>query len=623
MPSMPPHLPAAALLLACAGLARAQTFTDVSATCGVLNQTSHSPALCDFDGDGDLDLYLTTEPGNIFTPGFPRSNVLYENRSTGPGNVVFVDVTAAKNLVDRGAWSQDGRFADLNRDGIPDLYVSNLVIQGATPPNQLYLGSASGAFTEVASFAGATGGGNDNVGAVLDIDGDGLTDLYTGQNTRNFLLRCTGIDAQGRPSYSSFGDPLWQEPLRNTWSAAWCDFDRDGRRDVYLANRADTLGSDGRDALIRNLGGGNAALVLQGLNDVVLNGFAAWGDYDADGDPDLYVSNWQTYSGTAIAAPHGQLYRNDGAAGFTNVTSLLAGITAAQELSLAWGDIDNDGDLDLYVVTAEIFSAARLWVNQLRETGQPGFQERAAQAGIDDPRFLFGCAFGDLDRNGFLDLITTCEGDLFNDYFTGVYLNQGTNGNHWIAWKPIGTLSSTMAEGLRASLLTPDGHRQWFELGAMEGTYGQSAPELHFGLGANTAITELVLRWPSGVEQRVSSAAIDARHTLVETGLVVRGEVRRGRTVSLQVGGPAGDAAVTFASAGASSIPLPPFGTLGLDPLTLFQLDARVLPASRRGELAIPIPNDPSLAGARVYLQSLIGPLPALLFRNVVALQIL
>lgn len=620
-----PHLRSLACILWLVGAsgAHAQTFTDVSASCGVLNQTSHSPAFCDFDGDGDLDLYLTTEPGNIFTPGFPRSNVLYENRSNGPGHLLFVDVTSAKNLADRGAWSQDGRFADFNRDGFPDLYVTNLVIQGATPPNQLYLGSASGVFTEVAQFAGATGGGNDNVGQVLDLDGDGWTDLYTGQNTRNFLLRCTGVDAQGRPSYSSFGDPLWQEPLRNTWSAAWCDFDRDGRRDVYLANRADTFGSDGRDLLLRNTGGGGAAAITQGLNDVVLNGFAAWGDYDADGDPDLYVSNWQTYSGTAIAAPHGQLYRNDGAAGFTNVTALLAGIQPAQELSIAWADYDNDGDLDLYVTTAEIFSSARLWQNQLRETGQPGFVERAAQAGVADPRFLFGCAWADLDRNGFLDLVTTCEGDLFNSYYAGVYLNQGTNGNHWIAWQPLGTLSSTMAEGLRASLRTPDGHRQWFELGAMEGTYAQSAPELHFGLGANTAITELVLRWPSGVEQVVTGAAIDSRHPLIETGLAVRGEARRGRSVSVQVGGPAGDVAVTFASAGSASIPLPPFGTLALDPLTLFQLDARIVPAVRRAELPIPIPNDPSLSGARVHLQALIGPLAAPLFRNAVVVAIL
>jgi hypothetical protein len=180
-----------------------------------------------------------------------------------------------------------------------------------------------------------------------------------------------------------------------------------------------------------------------------------------------------------------------------------------------------------------------------------------------------------------------------------------------------------MAEGLRASLRTPDQHRQWQELGAMEGTYGQSAPELHFGLGANTAIEELTLRWPSGVQQTVTAAAIDARAVVIETGLVVRGEARRGRTVEVQVGGPAGDVAITFAAGGGSSIPLPPFGTLGLDPLTLFQLDARLLPAARRVDLPVPIPNDPSLAGARVHLQSLIGPIHAPLFRNVVVVPIL
>lgn len=613
------------LLFVCvlAASATGQTFTDRSANSGVRNETSHAPALADVDGDGDLDLYTTTEPGNIFTPGYPRSNLYYRNNLIGTGSFGFVDVTVASGLENRAAWSQDVQVADFNRDGRPDIYISNLVIAGGTPPNQLYLGQANGTFLEVATQSGATGGGSDNVGQIVDFDGDGWTDLYTCQRGRNYLLRNLGVDANGIPTFQSFGSLMLQDLLRDTWSAAWCDVDLDGKRDVFLANRADIFGSDGVDGVFFNRGGGNVMFDGRGFNDVVLNGFSAWGDYDCDGDPDLYVSNWQTYSGTAVAATHGQLYRNDGAAGFTNVTTaLLPGIPSNQELSIAWADIDNDGDLDLYVTTADIFSPALLWQNQLRETGQVGFLERAAQAGINDDRFLFGCAFGDLDRNGFLDLVTTCEGDLFNHYYTGVYLNAGTNGNHWIGWRPRGTLSAPMAEGLRASLLTPDGHRQWFEIGAMSGTYGQNAPELHFGIGANTAIQELTLHWPSGVRQSIANASIDTLHDVVETGLVLRGAPVLNGTVEVQVGGPPNDIALTFIAAASASIPLPPFGTLGLDPLTLSVFDVRTLPLSARHDLPVPIPNDGSLVGGTIWFQALIGPLSNPQFRNVSSVTI-
>ena len=273
-------------------------FANVTSAAGVYaTAVSYSTSWSDFDGDGDLDLYVANS----------AANVLYSNDGDG----TFTNSGQAAN----GSSSQGATWGDYDGDGDPDLYVSN---NGA---NALYRNDA-GVLTLLSGVAADASNGRG--GSWGDYDDDGDLDLYvanySGTNVSNVLYRNDGGDA-----FVDVSSGAGVASTSPSFSASWVDYDEDGLLDLYVANSL-VSGYSPANQLYRNRGDGTFVDVAQsaGVADGGNSYGAAWGDYDGDGDPDLYVAN---YSSMANA-----LYRNEG------VTSKWLSVGLASTVSAPAGN---------------------------------------------------------------------------------------------------------------------------------------------------------------------------------------------------------------------------------------------------------------------------------------------
>jgi hypothetical protein len=274
-------------------------------------------------GDYDNDLYLDLFVAN----GGGQNNFLYHNN--GNGTFTKIDTGA---IVEEGGASSSGAWGDYDDDGYVDLFVAN----GSGQNNFLYRNNGNGSFTKITTGAIASEGGSSSGGTWADIDGDGDIDLFVA-GSPNLVYR---NDGAGNFTKISAGD------LGNGASSAagsWADFDNDGDLDVFVAD-----GNGANDVLYRNNGKGEFTQITSGpvVNDNLSSVGSSWGDFDNDGDVDLFVSN-------LFGAGGDLLYSNDGNGNFTRITnSVVANKPFLNSHGAAWADYDNDGNLDLFVATA-------------------------------------------------------------------------------------------------------------------------------------------------------------------------------------------------------------------------------------------------------------------------------
>ena len=341
-------------------------FADVTAAAGVGNvNDGRAPALADFDGDGDLD---------IFVPNAQQANRLYRNN----GNGTFTDIAASAAVNDTNA-SNIGAWGDYDNDGDVDLYVSN----DSGQSNTLYRNNGNSTFTNVTATAGvAAAGTNSRGGAWGDIDGDGDLDLYVVNNGANALFRNNGNGTfTNITALAGVGD------ASDGISGSFADHDADGDLDLYVTNWTAAA-----NVLYRNNGNGTFTDVTTtaGVRPAGNSRHGAWGDIDGDGDLDLHVSRYNAAN---------VLYRNNGNGTFTDVTT-SAGVTTAatnRTLAAAFGDIDIDGDLDLHL-------ARDGWNIVFANDGTGTFTDVTTTAGVGRGGESYGGQWGDLDGDGDLDL---------------------------------------------------------------------------------------------------------------------------------------------------------------------------------------------------------------------------
>ena len=237
--------------------------------------------------------------------------------------------------------------------------------------------------------------------AWADYDNDGRVDLFvTGNLDPNVLYRNRG---DGTFAVSEFSDAL-AIPEIPSGGAVWADYDNDGWRDLYVLNM-------GANRLYRNLGGeGFLDVTIEaGVGDIGKGTTAAWGDYDEDGHLDLYVANWSCIPGCEMsdfARSRDVLYHSNGDGSFTDVSGLLGFESLlGAAFSVSWVDVDNDRDLDIYVVNDKAVNALGnvLWRNDGPGCGSWCFSNVSAQAGAGSVVHGMGLATGDYDNDGDLD----------------------------------------------------------------------------------------------------------------------------------------------------------------------------------------------------------------------------
>ena len=373
-------------------------------------------------------------------------------------------------------------WGDYDGDGNLDLYVSN-----GDGTKRLYQNDGDATFTDVASSAGVDDSGNAPGVAWGDYDKDGDLDLYINNfGTANRLYR-----NDGSGTFTEVGASASVDDGGSGRGVAWGDYDDDGDLDIYVVNasgQANRLYSNDGDGTFTEVGSS------AGVNDTGDGHGGTWGDYDNDGDLDLYVSNFGQAN---------RLYRNDGAGTFTAVGSSAGVNDSGNGTGVAWGDYDNDGDLDVYV--AIWATANRLYSND----GDGTFTETGSSAGVDDSGNGTAVSWGDYDDDGDIDLYAALYGTT-----NLLYRNNGTS-NQWLIVKLVGTASSKDGIGAQVTAVT-GATRQRRDMDG--GSWYQSQPSLplEFGFGGITTVDSLIVRWPSGTVQIQTSVSTNQVLTVTE-----------------------------------------------------------------------------------------------------------
>jgi hypothetical protein len=428
----------------------------------------------DYDNDGDLDVYLAH--------GGP--NELFRNEGGG----VFVDATSGP--LGDSDWGEGVAWGDYDNDGDLDLYLAN-----CGTANKLFRNDGGGVFVDVTSGPlGDTACGT--AVAWGDFDNDGDLDIYlVNSGSANKLFRNDGggtfVDATTGP----LGDTSSGEGV------ACADYDNDGDLDIYIVNYYSA------NKLLRNDGGLVFVDVTTGpLGDVGNGRGVDWGDYDNDGDLDLYFAN--RYTGN-------KLLRNDGGGVFVDATTPTLADVGGHAKGVAWGDYDNDGDLDLFLAKGD--GVTRGPNRLLRNDGGGSFVD-ATSGALSDSGMWSGSSLGDFDNDGDLDLyVANLQGA------NKLFLNQKGSSKHWLHVNLVGVVSNRSAIGARVRAVA-SGLSQIREISGGSGYCSQNSLTAEFGLGSRTSVDSLVIRWPSGIIQKLTGLPVDTLLVITESAFI-RGDV--------------------------------------------------------------------------------------------------
>lgn len=476
-----------------------QTFTRITVG-DLVNDGTDTPGCAwgDFDNDGDLDLFLPAVAGE---GGGNQNNLLYTNNGDG----TFTRVTTGVVVNDGGA-STNGSWGDFDNDGDLDLFVSD---RQNSQKNFLYANNGAGTFTKITEGDVVNDAGSSFSNSWVDFDNDGNLDLFVANGAtsfpqRNFLYQSTGA---GTFTKITEGDIV--NDVANFSTSSWADYDNDGDSDLFVAQDANK-----KNFLYTNNGDGTFTKITEGdiVNDLRDSRSASWGDYDNDGDLDLFLAE-QNFPNSQ----NNSLYQNDGDGTFTKISEGSIVTDGGASNGSSWGDFDNDGDLDLFVANfgANFLYAGngdgtftRIATGEIVSGGLPG----SVGGGVS-----VGSSWSDFDNDGDLDLFVGNVGGI-----NFLFSNHG-NSNSWINIKCVGNASNTAAIGTRVEIkATINGVsvRQTREISGQTGNGSQNSLRVHFGLGDAVIIDSLSFKWPSGnVDSYANVSANDFYEAVETTGL--------------------------------------------------------------------------------------------------------
>jgi hypothetical protein len=315
---------------------------------------------------------------------------------------------------------------------------------------------------------------------------------------------------------------------------AWGDYNNDGRPDLYVSVM------NGKNHLFRNDGPRDAKDATQGwkFTDVTEqagvalqdNSFATWFfDYDNDSWPDIFVAGYSLEASTDVGAfEMGQpvraekpkLYRNMHDGTFRDVTAEAHLDRVILTMGANFGDLDNDGWLDIYLGTGDSTYQALLPNRMFRNDGGHGFQDVTTAGNFGHLQKGHGVAFADMHRSGSEDVFEEMGGAQPGDAFqSALYRNPG-NANHWITLELVGTRSNRAAFGARVDVAVKNSNgavRHIYRTVGFGSSFGGNPLEQHIGIGAANKISEVTVQWPaSGIVDRVANVTADRRYTLRE-----------------------------------------------------------------------------------------------------------
>jgi len=478
-------------------------FVDVAPVAG-LNVVSMANGVVvdDFDNDGLLDVMISS---------YDVCEPLHYFHNNGGGT--FTDRAAQAGLADQ-LGGLNMIQADYNNDGCIDL----LVLRGAWEfpmRKSLLRNNCDGTFTDVTKEAGLAVPATRTQAAVwADIDNDGFVDLFVGnENGPSQLFRNRGDGTFEDISRSSGVDKI-----AFTKGVVAADYDNDGYVDFFVSNLY------GGNFLYHNNHDRTFTEVAEraGVRLPDSQSFAsAFLDYDNDGWPDLLVNSFffsaeeslRSYLGLPHSAETLKLFKNMKDGTFKDVTKEVGLDKVYAPMGANFGDVDNDGFLDIYLGTGGPEYGFLLPKVLLRNVEGKSFVDISSSAGIGDLHKGHGAAFADLENNGREDILTSMGGATPGDaHAFRVFENPGNEGayeNDWINIKLVGVKTNRAAIGARIKLTVENkgtGARSIFRTVSSGGSFGASPLAQHIGLGKSARMVNLEISWPaSGTSQKFTN----------------------------------------------------------------------------------------------------------------------
>jgi hypothetical protein len=498
-------------------------------------------AFIDYDNDGWMDLFI---PNGTRLGGAPpgATNRLYRNNRDG----TFTDVTEKAGLI-RNGWAEGVTIGDYDNDGFEDIFVTYW------GENVLYHNNGDGTFTDVTRRAGLLHGGNHwGAGCTwVDYNRDGLLDLFVSNyvkfdfervpkkgksvscNWKGVPIYCgpRGLDVDRMMLFRNNGDGTFSDVSRASGvatpsgsyglSVVAADFDEDGWPDIFVAcdSTPSLLFMNNRDGTFREEAIERG--VALGPNGAEQSGMGVVaGDYDCDGHLDIFKPHF--------AEDTPGLYHNDGTGNFEEVT-LKAGLgVETRFINFGCGieDFDNDGWPDIFVSTGSVYPEVEKQIVEMphrtpcylfRNLGGGKFEELLEEAGADLAvgRVGRGCAFGDFDNDGDVDVLLMAVNE------PPVLLRNDVSGDaRWLKVRLVGTKSNRSAIGARV-IARYGGKAQVRERMAQSSFLCANDPRLHFGLGSAVK-ADLEVIWPSGRKEKIPGAPAGRLVTIREGEGIVK-----------------------------------------------------------------------------------------------------
>ena len=448
----------------------AQIFTKL--TSPTYNTPSAGCAWIDYNNDGKLDAYLSN---------FNVNCRLYSNVDNG--NFELIN---SGDMIPGGTNFSGIAWGDYNNDGYPDFYITSM-----SGGNALYKNLGEGHFARITNTVTTSDKGSFLSCNWVDYNNDGYLDLFVtasgtsfaaGTGNNNLLYKNNGDE-----TFTKITDAAITTQRTLSSNAGFADIDNDGDQDLFLTewNKDNWLFENNGDGTFLKISGTEVNV------NKSISITCSWGDYDNDGYLDLFVGNGVAFDQSLKQKNY--LFHNNGNKTFTKITTGEIAEYSGCVWTSAWGDVDNDGDLDLYAGT--IYEKEELlYINNGDGTftTRHEFGINTSQGGTS----FTGASFGDYDNDGFLDLLIAHA----NSEVTPFIYHNNSNGNNWLNVQCVGKISNRSAIGARVKVKAAIFGKTYWQIREIHGVNGFRGSEdlrVHFGLGDATVVDSLVILWPS------------------------------------------------------------------------------------------------------------------------------